>query len=277
MISLFVGPMRSGKTLHYAREMIKYLRLGRRVISNTPIWTVLPNGRTVRADFYDRDGEKFTYEVMKARGSAIGIDEASLVFSSLRWNKLQLDWFAKFRQGAKQSCDLLLTTQSYIDTIASIRRIADRAYICSKHYWLIPFPLDFRREYWNKKAGIFQIRGWNLHTPMVYRMSRVDPRFFRTTARWELRRQMIHYTETMYPSESRRVMANYDHEYEIGFSAVGKLSYFKQEAEKIVLEESENDIVNVSSGVRPINDTLQGVPPLGGDGMSSSEIPDGGV
>lgn len=264
MISLFVGAMRSGKTLHYAREMTKYLRLGRRVISNTPIWTVLPNGRTVHADFYDRDGERFTYEVMRARGAAIGIDEASLVFSSLRWNKLQLDWFAKFRQGAKQSCDLLLTTQSFIDTIASIRRVADRCYQCSKHYWLIPFPVDLRREVWNKKAGIFQYKGANWHTPMVYKMMYVDPRYYRTTARWELRRQYIHRSEIMYPSEARRVMACYDHEYEIGFSVVGKLSYFKQEAEKIVLEESESDAVKASSNDAIPSDIVNSVPHEGG-------------
>jgi len=251
MISLFVGAMRSGKTLHYARELVKYLRLGRRVISNTPVWTYLPNGRKVKADFYDRDGERFTYEVMRARGAAIGIDEASLVFSSLRWNKLNLDWFAKFRQGAKQSCDLLLTTQSYTDTVASIRRVADRCYQCSKHYWLIPFPLDFRHEIWDKKKGIYRITGLNLHTPMVYRMMVVDPRYYRTTARWELRRQYIHRVETMYPSEARRVMSCYDHEYEIGFSAVGKLTYFKQEAEKIVLEESENDTDTPSTATTP--------------------------
>lgn len=276
MISLYVGPMRSGKTLHYAKEMVRYLRLGRRVISNTPVWYVLPNGRKVSADFYDRDGERFTYEVMRARGAAIGIDEASLVFSSLRWNKLQLDWFAKFRQGAKQSCDLLLTTQSFSDTIASIRRVADRSFYCSKHFWLIPFPLDFRREVWDKKKGLYRIKGMYLHTPMVYRMMRVDPRYFRTTARWELRRQYIHYSETMYPSEAKRIMRCYDHEYEIGFSAVGKLSYFKQEAEKIVAEESENDTEKGYSQNADNDLSSKDIPPLEGGGREQSERTEGG-
>jgi hypothetical protein len=231
---------------------------------------VLPNGRTVHADFYERDGEKFTSEVMHARGAAIGIDEASLVFSSLRWNKLNLDWFAKFRQGAKQSCDLLLTTQSYIDTVASIRRVADRCYQCSKKYWLIPFPLDFRHEVWNKKAGIYKIRGWNLHTPMVYNMMVVDPRYYRTTARWELRRQYIYRRETMYPSEAKRIMQNYDHEYEIGFSAVGKLTYFKQEAEKIVIEESENDTVDTTSPLAIQSGIVNNDPPTGGVAVDTS-------
>lgn len=267
MISLFVGPMRSGKTLHFARSLINYLMLGRRVISNTPVWYVLPNGRTVKADFYDKDGERFTFEVMRAKGAAIGIDEASLVFSSLRWNKLNLDWFAKFRQGAKQSCDLLLTTQSYIDTIASIRRVSDRCFQCSKHYWLIPIPLDTRHKVWDKKAGIFRIKGIYWHTPMVYRMMTVDPRYYRTTARWELRQQYIHHIETMYPSEAKRIMSCYDHEYEIGFSAVGKLTYFKKEAAQIVLDESQNDTV-VSSG----NDIVDSDKTIADDGTTLQEV-----
>jgi len=228
MIRIYTGLPRQGKTLHMMYDAIVHLRHGRRVITNTPLWTVI-RGRTVKADFYP-DPEEYKHEFLHGKHCLILCDESSLYLSSTRWSKLSLDFFAKFRQAGKMSSDLYCTSQSWIDTVSSLRRVADQATVCKKRRFLIPFPIDFRRDVYNKKWGFFERKGLYLSMPFVYDMTYVNPKFFSTTSnKWETIQRLIYWRRRLYPSTARRVMASYDHEYQITSSAVGELHVFGKE------------------------------------------------
>lgn len=229
MTRLYTGLQRQGKTAWAVNDIIfGHMMYGRRIISNTPLWMDI-KGRRVFADFYGKDDERYKWEFINAKGSLIFNDEMSLYFSSLKWNKLGMDFFAKFRQAGKQSCDLYGTTQSLNDTIASIRRVTDQFCVCKKNYWLIPFGLDFRHPRYNKQKGFYDLVGPNIHFPMVYRKLIVSPGWFNSKAQLpQNRADYIIGQYTMYPSEWRRVVTHYDHEFQISGSAVAKLEVFQQ-------------------------------------------------
>lgn len=239
MIRIYCGKPRQGKTIHMMYDAIKHLIHGRRVITNTPLQVNI-KGRIVKADFYP-DPEEYQYNFLQGQHCLILCDESSLYFSSLRWSKLSLDFFAKFRQAGKMSSDLYCTSQSWIDTVSSLRRVAEQATLCRKRNWLIPFAIDLRRDVYNKKWGFYERKGIVLKTPTVYHMTYVDARYFSSSAlRYETLQRFIHGTRTMYPSIARRVMACYDHEYQITSSAVGDLHVFGKEA-KASGDVSDND------------------------------------
>ena len=226
MIILYTGLPRQGKTLNLVFDVAYLIAHGRRVITNTPIWCYV-HGRKVPADFYP-DAERYTWELLRAHNATIVCDEISLVFSSLRWNRLGLDMFAKFRQAAKQSCDLFGTSQSYVDTVSALRRVTDQVTVCTKRHWLIPFPLlDLRHDVYNDRRGFYERKGLMISTPMVYTMKTVSKGYFSSKAELpQNRARYILRARTLYPSQFRRASANYDHEYEIKFSLVGKMAVF---------------------------------------------------
>jgi hypothetical protein len=225
-IVIYTGLPRQGKTLNAVYDIINKMRYGRKVITNTPIWCYI-HGRKVVADFYD-DPDRFKYYFLSSHNATLFCDEASLYFSSLRWNNLGMDFFAKFRQAGKQSCDLYCTSQSWVDTVNSLRRIADTATVCTKRHWIIPVPiLDFRHDYYNAKWGFYERRGWCLATPLVYYMKTVNKGFFTSKAELPQNRQKyILNTRVLYPSTFREYSKLYDHEYQITSSAVAKLKVF---------------------------------------------------
>lgn len=205
-----------------------WIRHGRRVISNTPIWCWI-KGRLVKCEFYP-DPEEYEWNFFRAKHAAVVCDESSLYFSSVRWSHLSLDWFAKFRQAGKQSCDLLCTSQSWNDTVSALRRIADRATVCNKKRWIIPFGIDLRRDKYNEKRKCYEYKGLQFGTPLVYHMKTVLPGWFASKAmlpenrrRYELKHRVL------FPSDFWEYSQCYDHEYQITGSAVGKLKHFGTE------------------------------------------------
>jgi len=240
MIRIYCGKPRQGKTIHMMYDAIQHLIHGRRVITNTPLFVNI-KGRIVKADFYP-DPEEYQYNFLQGQHCLILCDESSLYFSSLRWSKLSLDFFAKFRQAGKMSSDLYCTSQSWIDTVSSLRRVAEQATLCRKRHWLFPIPIDLRRDVYNKKWGFYERKGIVIQTPMVYQMTYVDARYFSSSAlRYETLQRFIHGSRTMYPSTAKRVMACYDHEYQITSSAVGDLHVFGKETKpfKTISDTSE--------------------------------------
>jgi len=225
MIRIYVGLPRQGKTLNMVYDVLKHMRLGRRVISNTPIWCMV-NGRKVNAEFYD-DPDEYRFHFLQARGAMVVCDEMSLYFSSMRWSKLSMDFNAKFRQAGKMSCDLYGTSQDWTDTVNNLRKIVDWTATCRKSHFLLPFPIDFRREVYDKKRQFFTKKGFYFATPIIYRMTRVAKSFFTSKATLGKNRQrFIFGTRTLYPSDYRPVYASYDHEYQITSSAVATLHVF---------------------------------------------------
>jgi hypothetical protein len=222
-VSIWFGTMRQGKTLHMARYVIyRNLIYGRRVISNTPFFYKMPDGHIVQAECYD-DFERYKYEFMAAKGALVVTDEMSIFFEGRRWSNLESSFNEQFRQGAKDGCDLFGTSQSFMDTVANLRRITANFYFCKKSYWLIPFPVDLRYKVYNKKRGFYDQKGWFLHTPLVYDCIKVDPYYFKTSAQLaENRDRFIQGRHRIYPSEFRRIAPFYEHEYRIKMSAVAK-------------------------------------------------------
>jgi len=232
-IDTYTGLPRQGKTIHGVwRAVWKYLRCGRRIISTTPMWYVMPDGRTVHADHYvdektgKQDYQRFWFECMNERTSKsalIFIDEGSGVFSSIKWSNYDLDWFMQVRQAGKNTNDMIITSQSYSDIVASLRRMVSKWFICKKSFWLIPFPIDFRRAKYHKDTGWYKYEGLYLHTPEVFDCLHVAPTIFRSmAARPETRALMMFDNKRMYPSVYRKVSQCYDHEYRVKISAVVK-------------------------------------------------------
>ena len=215
--------MRQGKTLYMARNVIyRNLIYGRRVISNTPFWYIMPDGRKIQAECYD-DFERYKYEFMAAKNALVVTDEMSIFFEGRRWSNLESSFNEQFRQGAKDGCDLYGTSQSFMDTVANLRRITSDFYFCKKSYWLLPIPIDFRYNSYNKKTGYFDHKGFYWHTPLVYDCIKVDPFWFKSSAQLaENRDRFIFARHRIYPSEFRRIAPFYDHEYRIKMSAVAK-------------------------------------------------------
>jgi hypothetical protein len=225
MVYIYTGLPRQGKTLHCVADVTRAMYYGRGVVSNTPIWTWI-RGRKVFADFYD-DPEEYKFYFLNAVGKIIVCDESSLYFSSLRWNNLGMDFFGKFRQAGKMGCDLYCTSQAWVDTVSSLRRIADVAIVCTKRHWLLPWPIDLRFDIYNKKRMCYERKGLYWATPRVYKKLTVSPGWFYSQAQLpENRERYIYGRRTMYPSEFRAVSRRYDHEYQITSSAVAKLQIF---------------------------------------------------
>lgn len=225
MIADYLGDPRQGKTFNAVYDLNRLLRQGRRVITNTPFFAIV-NGKQINAEFYP-DADEFMYYMLAAKAATVFIDEASLYFSSLRWNKINLDFFAKFRQAGKQSCDLIMTAQSFLDVAASLRKMVDTYNICTKRRWLIDGEIDFRSEKLNKKTGFTELRGLCIRFPYVYDMMRVKKEYFLSGAiHEENKEQWILGKRRLYPSLFRKYSKHYNHEYEITSSAVGDLEAF---------------------------------------------------
>lgn len=226
MIRIYTGLPRQGKTLNMVSDIIPQMELGRRIITNTPIWCYI-KGRKVNADFYD-DKDEYQYHFLNGERCLIVCDESSLYFASLKWNRLSLDFWGKFRQAGKMGADLYCTSQSWIDTVSNLRRMADQATVCRKYHWLIPFPLiNLRMKIYDKKKGFYKMVGPYVATPWIYRMMYVNPQYFNTHSQnWEYIQKLIYRVRLMYPSESKRIMQCYDHEKQITSSAVGTIHVF---------------------------------------------------
>lgn len=227
MISVYTGLPRQGKTLNLVYDVVRHMRYGRKVISNTPIWCYV-KGRKVFADFYE-NADEFKFYFLNASRAILVVDEASLYFSSLKWSNLSMDFFAKFRQAGKMGCDLYATSQAWIDTVNSLRRVVDYTMVCKKRRWIFPVPLDLRHEVYDKKKGFYVTKGMLIGLPMVYHMLKVSPGYFSSRAELpEHRRRYIFGDRILYPSQFRYYSGLYDHEYMITSSAVSKLSMFGQ-------------------------------------------------
>lgn len=216
---------RNGKTLHCVADVTRAMYYGRTVITNTPIWTYI-KGERVNARFYP-DPEEYKFYFLNARNAIVVCDESSLYFSSLKWNNLGMDFFGKFRQAGKMSCDLYCTSQAWVDTVSSLRRITEVALVCTKRHWLFPIPIDLRYDHYMKDKKFYEKRGLYIATPLVYRKLVVSTGWFHSQAQLpENRERYIYGRRTMYPSEFRRVSNRYDHEYQITSSAVAKLQIY---------------------------------------------------
>jgi hypothetical protein len=253
MITIWVGKPRQGKTLHAVRNILPQMRMGRRIISNTPIWYAFPCQKcgsrdhskptpeqylarfplsclrcksmliTRYAEFYD-DGEQYEWEALQATSALVFNDEMSLYFTSIRWHKLSLDWFAKFRQAGKMTCDFYGTSQRHNDVASSIRGMVETWYDCHKaHLWGINW--DWRREVWVQKEQRTAWVGWHFSLPIIYNELRVRYSYFTTTSA-KTRYRSILGKDTLYPSEYRRLYVKYDTTKQITSSAMGKLHVF---------------------------------------------------
>ena len=218
MITVYTGLPRHGKTLNAVYDLVHMMRYGRRVISNTPIWTWV-HGRQVFAEFYD-DPDEFKYYFLRAENCTLFCDEASIYFSSLRWNRLSDDFFMRFRQAGKKSADLICTSQDWTDTVATLRKVVERTMVCKKAHFLHLPPLDLTVDVFNKERGFYEKRGTIYQTPIVYNMKAVTKGYFTSKASLPQNvSKFIMYERTLYPAQYRYASQCYDHEYIIGQSA----------------------------------------------------------
>lgn len=223
MITIYTGLPRQGKTLNMVYDIAPTLRYGRRIITNTPIWC-WAKGKKIEAEFYP-DPDEFKYYFLRAENCTLVVDESSIYFSSLHWNRIGDDFFMRFRQAGKKSADLVCTSQDWTDTVATLRKVVDRTMVCRKGHFLHLPPLSFHWDTWNKERGFFERKGFSIQTPMVYNMKCVTKGYFTSKATLAKNiSQFILYSRTLYPAQYRYASQCYDHEYIIGQSATLKHS-----------------------------------------------------
>jgi hypothetical protein len=226
MIGLYAGLPRQGKTFNAVYDLTHIMRTGRRVLTNTPLWTFL-NKKRIDADYYP-DPDEYMFNFLKCEQTTIFCDEASLYFAAIGDQNLTLDWFTKFRQAGKLNCDLFLTAQSWMDVTIKLRRVIDTCYLCTKRPFLIPFPLlNLQRQHFDKKTGVEVISGPYIAFPTVYHMLTIDKGYFLSNAIIdENKDRYILGHRILYPSQFREYTKYYNHEFVITASAVGDLATF---------------------------------------------------
>jgi hypothetical protein len=218
MIKIYTGLPRHGKTLNMVYDLVRMMRYGRRVITNTPIWCWV-HGRKVYAEFYD-DPDEFKFYFLTAHNCILVCDESSVYFSSLKWNKLGEDFFIRFRQAGKTTADLYCTSQDWTDTVASLRKVVEQTTVCRKRHFLGIPPIDLRFDHFNKKTQFYDRWGVRITLPMVYHMKTVTKGYFKTTAmRNKTLNMYVLGQRNLYPSQFRYASACYQHDYQIKDSA----------------------------------------------------------
>ena len=121
MIFFYSGTPGSGKSLHAARTITNWSRLGCPVIANFEVnlseykrakFTYLPNDILEPARLKEISRDYFKNRTIKESSLLLLIDEAQLLFNSREWNKKgRNDWLEFFTQHRKYGYDIILIAQ----------------------------------------------------------------------------------------------------------------------------------------------------------------------
>lgn len=142
MITLYSGTPGSGKSLHCARTIINWSRLGQPVIGNFPVnlrrykrarYTYLPNEK-ITPDFLTRfSREYFGNKRIKEGSILLVIDECQLLFNAREWQKTgRAEWLSFFTLHRHLGYDIILIAQFDRMIDKQIRSLIEYEYIHRK-------------------------------------------------------------------------------------------------------------------------------------------------
>lgn len=121
MISLYSGTPGSGKSLHCARTIINWSRLGYPVIGNFTVdlskykranYTYCPNDKLTPQYLIDYSKKRFGSKTPKEGSILLVIDECQLIFNAREWQcSGRAQWLSFFTQHRKLGYDIILIAQ----------------------------------------------------------------------------------------------------------------------------------------------------------------------
>ena len=141
MISLYSGTPGSGKSLHCARTIINWSRLGYPVVGNFPVdlakykradFTYCPNDQ-MKPDFLVKLSQEKVGSKPKEGSILLVIDECQLLFNAREWQQSgRAQWLSFFTQHRKLGYDIILIAQFDRMVDRQIRSLIEHEYIHRK-------------------------------------------------------------------------------------------------------------------------------------------------
>lgn len=142
MISLYSGTPGSGKSLHCARTIINWSRLGYPVIGNFMVdlkkykraaYTYCPNDQMTPQFLIDYSRQRFGSKAPKEGSILLVIDECQLIFNAREWQQSgRAQWLSFFTQHRKLGYDIILIAQFDRMIDRQIRSLIEHEYIHRK-------------------------------------------------------------------------------------------------------------------------------------------------
>lgn len=142
MITLYSGTPGSGKSLHCARTIKNWSRLGYPVIGNFPVdlsmhkraaFTYCPNNQMTPEFLIDYSRQRFGDKPAKEGSILLVIDECQLLFNAREWQHSgRAQWLSFFTQHRKLGYDIILIAQFDRMIDRQIRSLIEYEYIHRK-------------------------------------------------------------------------------------------------------------------------------------------------
>lgn len=142
MITLYSGTPGSGKSLHCARTIKNWSRLGYPVIGNFPVdlsmhkradFTYCPNDKMNPKFLIDYSRQRFGSKTPKEGSILLVIDECQLIFNAREWQQKRMaKWISFFTQHRKLGYDIILIAQFDRMIDRQIRSLIEYEYIHRK-------------------------------------------------------------------------------------------------------------------------------------------------
>ena len=142
MISLYSGTPGSGKSLHCARTIINWSRLGYPVIGNFTVdlsnykradFTYCPNDKMTPKFLIEYSRQRFGDKTPKEGSILLVIDECQLLFNAREWQQSgRAQWLSFFTQHRKLGYDIILIAQFDRMVDRQIRSLIEYEYIHRK-------------------------------------------------------------------------------------------------------------------------------------------------
>lgn len=142
MISLYSGTPGSGKSLHCARTITNWSRLGYPVIGNFTVdlskfkkadFTYCPNDKLTPEFLVNFSRQRFGSKQPKEGSILLVIDECQLIFNAREWQQSgRAQWLSFFTQHRKLGYDIILIAQFDRMVDRQIRSLIEHEYIHRK-------------------------------------------------------------------------------------------------------------------------------------------------
>lgn len=142
MISLYSGTPGSGKSLHCARTITNWSRLGYPVIGNFTVdlskykradFTYCPNDKMTPEFLVNYSRQRFGSKQPKEGSILLVIDECQLLFNAREWQQSgRAQWLSFFTQHRKLGYDIILIAQFDRMVDRQIRSLIEHEYIHRK-------------------------------------------------------------------------------------------------------------------------------------------------
>lgn len=208
MIKAYCGDVGSGKTLSVIAELLPWLKMGYRVVSNIPISSVHPvlavKEMWARKNIFKLvrseavcipDIGPFLNEFTSAERTLFFIDEAGAWMDNYSWDRIPPAVYNRFFQHRKYEVHLLYTAQDFLTVAKKLRIMTNEVVECE---CVIRGPRDKRVPY-------------STGTPYLLRQIGYNPRFFNfSTYTIELEKKYIKYRKFLLPGKLKEVFATYD-------------------------------------------------------------------